>query len=132
MTMSFDCAFWTHTFTLNGSNASIRLPDPDEFAGPVAMRRSDDADWAEVELDPGVSENGRGLGLADLAVAIAESRPHVASGAIALHVVEIMSAVLSAAEGERVLQIPSRDTDYGLLAGEMPGADAPEGRGPAA
>ena len=79
-----------------------------------------------------MSENGRGLGLADLAVAIAESRPHVASGAIALHVVEIMSAVLSAAEGERVLQIPPRDTDYGLLAGEVPGADAPEGPGRAA
>ena len=56
----------------------------------------------------------------------------MASGAIALHVVEIMSAVLSAAEGERVLQIPPRDTDYGLLAGEVPGADAPEGPGRAA
>jgi predicted dehydrogenase len=132
MTMSFDCAFWTHTFTLNGSDASIRLPDPDEFAGPVAIRRSDDADWAEVELDPGVSENGRGLGLADLAVAIAESRPHVASGAIALHVVDIMSAVLAAADSERALQIPSRETETGMLAGELPGADAHRGGGRAA
>jgi predicted dehydrogenase len=131
MTMSFDCAFWTHTFTVNGSDASIRLPDPDEFAGPVVMRRSDDTDWSEVELNPGVSENGRGMGLADLALALAENRPHLASGVIALHVVDIMSAVLSAADGKRAVQVRSLDTDFGILAGELPGADAPgrAGRG---
>jgi predicted dehydrogenase len=128
MTMSFDCAFWTHTFTLNGSDASLRLPDPDEFSGPVLVRRSDDADWSEVDLDPGVRENGRGLGLADLAMAIAEDRPHVASGVIALHVVDIMSAVLSAADGERAVAVRSLGSDFGPLTGELPGIDAPGSR----
>jgi predicted dehydrogenase len=125
MTMSFDCAFWTHTFTLNGSDASLRLPDPDEFAGPVFVRRSDDLDWSEAELDRGVVENGRGLGLADLAEAIAEHRPHTASGVIALHVVDIMSAVLSATSDERAVPVKRLDTDFGPLAGELPGIDAP-------
>jgi predicted dehydrogenase len=125
MTMSFDCAFWTHTFTVNGSHASIRLPDPDEFAGPVHVRRSDDHDWSDVELDPGVTENGRGLGLADLAEAIAEDRAHRASGLIALHVVDIMSAVLAAAGDERAVPLRSHETDFGLLAGELPGIDLP-------
>ncbi|MDX6630626.1 MAG: hypothetical protein QOH00_2872 [Gaiellales bacterium] len=128
MTMSFDCAFWTHTFTLNGSHASLRLPDPDEFGGPVLVRRNDDADWSEVDLDPGVSENGRGLGLADLARAIAEDRPHVASGVIALHVVDIMSAVLAAVDGDRTVAVRSLGTDFGILAGELPAVDAPRAR----
>jgi predicted dehydrogenase len=125
VTMSFDCAFWTHTFTLNGSDASLRLPDPDEFSGPVLVRRSDDADWAEADLDPGLSEHGRGLGLADLAAAIAGDRPHMASGVIALHVVDIMSAILSAAEGDRSVAVRSLGTDFSILAGELPGIDAP-------
>ena len=36
---------------------------------------------------------GRGLGLADLAQALATHRPHRASGALALHVLEIIDAV---------------------------------------
>ena len=61
-------------FTLNGSEASLRLPDPDEFGGALLIRGSDDPDWAEVEFDPGISENGRGVGLADFADAILAHR----------------------------------------------------------
>lgn len=125
MTMSFDCAFWTHTFNLNGSDASMRLPDPDEFTGPLLIRRSDDVEWTEVELDLGITDNGRGVGLADLADAISAHRPHRASAAIALHVVDVMSAVVAAAQEERTVPVRTLDGDFGLLAGELPGVDLP-------
>jgi predicted dehydrogenase len=124
VTMSFDCAFWTHTFTLNGSDASLRLADPDEFGGPICIRRATDEEWSEVELDPGITDEGRGVGLADFAKAIADERPHRASAAIALHVVEVMTAVLHAALEERAVIVPALDV-LGELAGDRPGVDAP-------
>ena len=124
VTMSFDCAFWTHTFTLNGRDASLRLADPDEFGGPISIRRADDDDWSDVELDPGITDQGRGLGLADLAEAIAEERPHRASSAIALHVVDVMAAVLAAADGEHPVAVPPLEV-VDELAGDLPGVDSP-------
>ena len=43
-----------------------------------------------------------------MAAAIAEDRPHRASGALALHVLEIMAGLVAAAEGAGVVAIESR------------------------
>ena len=46
--------------------------------------------------------NDRGLGLADMARAIADQRPHRANGDIALHVLAVMAGIVEAAtEGRR-------------------------------
>jgi predicted dehydrogenase len=124
MTMSFDCAFWTHTFTLNGSNASLRLPDPDEHAGAVLLRRGDDPDWQEVAIDPTTDRNCRGLGLADFAEALRDERPHRASAAIAVHVVDVMNSVLHSAEAGTCTHVPPLELEAGLIAGDPPGIDA--------
>ena len=45
--------------------------------------------------------NYRGLGLADMARAIADSRPHRANGEVGLHVLAVMDGILEAAtEGQ--------------------------------
>ena len=52
--------------------------------------------------------NDRGLGLADMARAIIDNRPHRASGDLALHVLAIMAGILEAAtEGRRVAITPT-------------------------
>lgn len=118
--LEFDCgatitfgASWdvfrhsNHPIELHGTEGSLRLPDPDNFGGIVALS-SRGAPWQETdtagELFGAINwpiaapdrANYRMLGLADLARAIIKGRPPRASGDLALHVLEIMEAILRA------------------------------------
>lgn len=73
-----------------GSEGTLKVPDPNTFGGPVFIRRKDAKDWSEIPLTHGFTENARGLGVLDMARAIAEDRPHRASGELAYHVLEAM------------------------------------------
>ncbi|MGO7687622.1 Gfo/Idh/MocA family protein [Rhizobium ruizarguesonis] len=98
-----------HPIELHGTEGSLRLPDPDNFGGSVALS-SRGAPWQETdtsgELFGAVNwpiaapdrANYRMLGLADLARAIIEGRAPRASGDLALHVLEVMEAILRAGE----------------------------------
>ncbi len=92
---------------LHGTEGSLRLPDPDTFGGVVALSTLG-GDWQETDTaslpygapnwpaDAPDRANYRMLGLADLARSLVEARPPRASGALALHVLEIMEAILQA------------------------------------
>lgn len=84
-----------------GTEGTLIVPDPNTFGGPVRVRGSDEADWREVPVADALSDNSRGLGLAEMAAAIEDGRPHRASGAMALHALEIMHAVHDASSSER-------------------------------
>ena len=97
---------------LHGTAGSLRLPDPDTFGGTLAISRGGAA-WEDVPTHDTVHgqnnwpftepdrANYRMLGVAELVRALAEGRGPRASGALALHVLDIMEAVLeSAASGE--------------------------------
>jgi predicted dehydrogenase len=84
-----------------GSEGSLSVPDPNTFGGPVMIRESTDAEWRDVPVPAAYAENSRGLGLSEMADAIREGRPHRASGALGLHVLEIMHAVHEASSAER-------------------------------
>ncbi|MGO7592019.1 Gfo/Idh/MocA family protein [Rhizobium leguminosarum] len=98
-----------HPIELHGTEGSLRLPDPDNFGGSVALS-SRGAPWQETdtsgELFGAINwpiaapdrANYRMLGLADLARAIIEGRAPRASGNLALHVLEVMEAILRAGE----------------------------------
>jgi predicted dehydrogenase len=102
---------------LHGTEGSLRLPDPDTFGGVVALSDRG-ADWAETDTSTHLfgtvnwpvaapdRANYRMLGLADLARALQEGRPARASGALALHVLEVMEAILRAAENGAAEEIP--------------------------
>jgi len=94
---------------LHGAKGSLRLPDPDTFGGVVALSNQG-GPWQEMDtstLPYGAMNwpvnapdraNYRMLGLADLASAVIEGRAPRASGDLALHVLEIMEAILRAGE----------------------------------
>jgi predicted dehydrogenase len=98
-----------HPIELHGTEGSLRLPDPDNFGGIVAISDGG-ADWDETDtsalpygaanwpVDGPDRANYRMLGLADLARAIIEGRAPRASGDLALHVLEVMEAILRAGE----------------------------------
>jgi predicted dehydrogenase len=105
---------------LHGTEGSLRLPDPDTFGGPVAASRRG-AEWEERSTADAAfgahnwpiaspdRANYRMLGVADLARSIAAQRPARASGALALHVLEIMEAILAAASSGAAQSIEAVD-----------------------
>jgi predicted dehydrogenase len=113
MIMSFD--IWAHSLPcieIYGSAGTMRIGDPNWFASPVEICRYRENEWHDLPLllpeDRRYSEwegegaNWRGIGLADMAMAIAEGRPHRASAEMAFHVLDLMCAVgESARDGTR-------------------------------
>ncbi len=49
--------------------------------------------WTEIPLSHPYAAISRSIGVADMAYALRSGRPHRASGALALHVLDIMHAV---------------------------------------
>ena len=90
-----------------GSEGSLSVPDPNTFGGPVRIRRAGEGEWREVPLTHGHTENSRGLGVADMASAIRDDRPHRASGELAYHVLDVMAAFEEASTSGRHVEITS-------------------------
>ena len=90
-----------------GSEGSLSVPDPNTFGGPVRIRLAKDKEWRDVPLTHGYTENSRGLGVADMASAIREGRPHRASGELAYHVLDVMAAFEEASTAGRHVAITS-------------------------
>jgi len=90
-----------------GTLGTLSVPDPNQFSGPVQVFTASDPEWRDVAATAGYADAGRGYGLADMARAIETGRPHRASGDLALHVLEIMDAVVRAAHEHRVVQLES-------------------------
>lgn len=109
--LSFDSALERHGIVeIHGTEGTIVIPDPNQFAGRIAVvaplgvlrdGMSFEQTWVEIEhADVTV---GRGVGALDMVRAIAEGRPHVASGELGYHVLDVLlSAAESAATGQTV------------------------------
>ena len=107
--LSFDSALErAGVVEIHGSEGTIVLPDPNMFTGRIAYVKPlgsiSDADrdgqqW--IEIEPVGPVTGRGIGVLDMARAIAEGRPHIATGELGYHVLDVMlSAQESAADGQ--------------------------------
>jgi predicted dehydrogenase len=83
---------------VTGTEATLAVPDPNRFEGDLRVRRAGDDDWTVI---PAVgAAAGRGSGVVDMVRAIRAGTPHRASGELALHVLELMTAIeASAASG---------------------------------
>jgi predicted dehydrogenase len=76
---------------ITGTEATLALPDPNRFDGDVRVRRAGAADWTVIPAEGAAA--GRGTGVVDMVRAIRGGTGHRASGEIALHVLEMMTAV---------------------------------------
>jgi predicted dehydrogenase len=127
--LSFDSALFRHgVLEISGTEGTIVLPDPNTFSGRIAMVRPlttltvpIEQDWVEVAEEGTVV--GRGLGVLDLARAIRENRPHLASGELGYHILDTLASIEeSAATGafiaveSTVDMISSMPADFDPLA----------------
>ncbi len=83
---------------LYGTEGTLRVPDPNDFDGPVRLFGRGAGAWRNVPLTHGYTDNCRGLGVADMALALRSDRPHRASAQVACHVVDVIQAILENAE----------------------------------
>ncbi len=104
MVTSFDVkASRYRNIEIYGTEATLAIPDPNTFGGPLKLRSVIAEDWRDLPLPTPNIPQQRGIGLADMLSATTAGRAHRASAELALHVLEILSATLrSSAEGRRV------------------------------
>ncbi len=97
---SFDVPGGNHlpNIEIYGTGGTMRVPDPNEFDGELLVRLAGEKEWNAIPSSFGYAENSRGLGLAEMAQAIASGRPHRANGRTAFHVLDIMHAIHEASE----------------------------------
>ncbi|MEV8268524.1 Gfo/Idh/MocA family oxidoreductase [Microbacterium sp. NPDC076911] len=109
--LSFDSALERHGIVeIHGTEGTIILPDPNQFVGRIAyveplgvLRDGGSREQTWIDIEHQDVEVGRGLGVLDMVRAIAEGRPHVASGELGFHVLDVLlSAEESAASGQTV------------------------------
>jgi predicted dehydrogenase len=121
---SFDV--WSHELPcieIYGAEGSLSLPDPNNFGGPVRLRRAGAEQWREIPLSHR-ADGQRGLGVADMAHALHNERPHRANDALAFHVLDAMHAIGEASAAGRHITLESRcerpsPLPLGLALGEL-------------
>jgi predicted dehydrogenase len=99
ITTSFDAVATTAApIEVHGETGTLSVPDPNQFDGETRLFELGGTDWRALETSAGYVGAGRGIGLVDLVTSAGR-----ASGELALHVLEVMTALLdSAAEGHRI------------------------------
>lgn len=113
---SFD--IWHHhlpNIEIYGTEGSLRVPDPNTFGGPVFLRRMDEAEWHEVPVTRGYTNNSRGIGLADMAYAMRTGASHRANETLAYHVLDIMQTLHESAREGRHITLSSTCSQPELL-----------------
>jgi predicted dehydrogenase len=112
ITLSTSWDVWGHrhkNMELYGLDSSIYVPDPNFFGGDVITVGPDKLEKIAAQWDhpfgignqdhpQGKVANYRTAGLADMAQALVEGRPHRCSLELGVHVVDVMTSVLKAGE----------------------------------
>lgn len=121
--LSFDSALERHgVVEIHGSEGTMVLPDPNAFTGRIAFVKplgvirdgmSFEQEWIEIPEEGTVV--GRGLGVLDMARAIAADRSHVATGELGYHVLDVLLAAQESASTGQYLEIASTVAEVPLL-----------------
>ena len=76
---------------ITGTDATLAVPDPNQFDGDLRICPAGTTEWTV--LGSRGAAAGRGTGVVDMVRAIGRGEPHRASGEMALHVLEMMTAI---------------------------------------
>ena len=110
---------WHHKHTsmeLYGEKGSLHVPDPNFFGGDLLVTNEEKVvDAPKWDHPLGISNqqandgralaNYRAAGLADMAIAILEGRPHRCSLEMALHAIDVMTSILKSAETGKFVEL---------------------------
>jgi predicted dehydrogenase len=113
---------WRHghnNMEIYGETGSMVVPDPNFFGGELQVSDLDGPFTAgpdeghpfgrnNRQARRGVVADYRGAGIADLAAALAEGRPHRCDGTLSLHVIEVLEGILRSAREGMTVKIETR------------------------
>jgi predicted dehydrogenase len=109
---------------ITGTEGTILVPDPNRFTGDVKITRApaleaitDEAKWHTVPVQGVYAE--RGIGVLDLARAARDGGTPLASGELALHVLDTMVAIDEAVTERRTVPVDSRTDRIPLVADDF-------------
>jgi predicted dehydrogenase len=136
ITLSTSWDIWAHRHAhmeLYGTEGSIYLPDPNFFGGKVEVTgrgpAASEVGFADHpfgvpnhDSSQGKVANYRTAGLADMAMAIQEDRPHRCSMELALHAVDVMTACLTSGESGQFVTLTTTCERPAALSAEQASA----------
>ena len=106
MLFSWESPLGRHGFVeITGTEATLAVPDPNRFDGDLRLRRAGDEDWTVIPSEGAAA--GRGSGVVDMVRSIRRGQPHRASGEIAQHVLELMTAIERSADDSDFVPVES-------------------------
>lgn len=89
--------------TLYGTEGTLRIPDPNQFDGPVHIKTVRDAEWREV-ASTALTGYTRATGLADMAYAIRSGRPARCDLTQAFTVLDLMQGFQDSSDSGRAYE----------------------------
>ncbi|WP_120338836.1 Gfo/Idh/MocA family protein [Cryobacterium soli] len=103
ITTSFDAVTTTAApIEVHGETGTLSVPDPNRFDGETRIFELGATEWRQLPAAAGYRDGSRGVGLVDFIMAT-PARQARATGDLALHSLDVMTALLqSAAEGRRI------------------------------
>jgi predicted dehydrogenase len=105
--------------TIFGVDGTMRVPDPNQFDGPVHIRMAGEDEWREMP-HAFVKGYGRSVGLADMAYAIRSGRAHRCSAEQAFAVLDLMAAFLDSSDKDMMLKPTTRYQRPAPMRAELP------------
>jgi predicted dehydrogenase len=110
---------------VHGSEGTLEIHHPNNFGGPIRLRRANTEDWVEIPSLYRYTDNSRGIGVAEMAYALQRGEDPRASGTLGYHVLDIMESVLNASREGRCCELASRCESPQLLPLNWPGELGP-------
>ena len=89
---------------IQGTAGTLVLSDPEAFDGGL-RRYTSGSDWTDVPLDPAPEHRSRGAGVVDLVGRARQGLAPLVSPDLALHAVDVMTSILTAAERNEVVTL---------------------------
>ncbi|RUT35747.1 Gfo/Idh/MocA family oxidoreductase [Paenibacillus zeisoli] len=87
-----------------GTEGILYVPDPNFFGGTISIQLPN-GQTQEIPHTHPYAEEGRGMGVADMAYAILKGRPNRASGQLARHILDISLSVFESSQSERHIHL---------------------------
>ena len=91
-------------FTIQGTKGILQLGDANQFGGEVRYLPNNprEAVWQTLEPVSTLSENSRGLGVADMARCIRQGGTPLVSAEMACHVLDVIEKIIASAKSDRL------------------------------
>jgi predicted dehydrogenase len=110
LTVSFETrGQYVSGLTVYGTDGLLTLPDANAFTGDVVLT-GPRGEAETVQYQARGAQETRGLGIDELALALAEGRPHRANAQLALHVLEAAEAAIESASERRFVELSTPET----------------------